>query len=223
MGYSFQFNVIWRNWDLFAEGIWLTIRMCLVSTGIGLLLGIVLAGLQQTKKKFFTIPIQAYIEIIRNTPFLIQLFFIFFGLPTLNIYVNANLAATIALVVNTGAYATEIIRAGIESITAGQIDAGKALGLSPVQIFRHVILMPALKIVYPSITSQFILIMLGSSVVSVIAAKELSYAAGYLQSRTFRSFEIYLATTLMYLALSYLFRGIFNLIAAMIFPKTTTR
>ena len=223
MSYSFQFNVIWRNWELFMNGVWLTIRICLITTSIGLVIGTVFAGLQQTKKAIFTTPIRAYIEIIRNTPFLIQLFFIFFGLPSVGIMLNANQAAMLALSINTGAYATEIIRAGIESIKKGQIDAGQALGLSKLQIFRHVILPPALMNVYPSLTSQFILIMLGSSMISVISAEELTFVAGYLQSRTFRSFEIYFAVTILYLGLSYFFRFIFNIVSRFAFPKIPGR
>ncbi len=219
MSYNLQFGVIWRNLDLLLRGVWLTIRICLISTSIGLVIGTVFAGLQQTNKIVFTSIIRAYIEVIRNTPFLIQLFFIFFGLPSVGIRLNANQAAMIALSVNTGAYATEIIRAGIESIKKGQIDAGEALGLTKIQILRHIILPPALMNVYPSLTSQFILIMLGSSMISVISAEELTFVAGYLQSRTFRSFEIYLAITILYLGMSYLFRIIFRLVSNFAFPK----
>jgi len=219
MDYQFQFSVVWRNWDMFLNGMWLTIKICLIATSLGLIIGLVFAGLQRTKLPFLTTPIRAYIEIIRNTPFLVQLFFIYFGLPSLGIMIEASQAALIALTINTGAYATEIIRAGVESIPKGQIDAGNAIGLSNLQIFIYVILPQALRTVYPSITSQFILIMLGSSVISVISAEELTFKANYLQSRTFRSFEIYFATALLYLILSYLFRGIFQLISNVAFSR----
>lgn len=111
---------------------------------------------------------------IRNTPFLVQIFFIFFGLPAAGISMSPNTAALVALVVNVGAYGTEIIRTGIESIPRGQIEAGRALGLSPVQIFRHVVMIPALRNIYPSLTSQFIYLMLTSSVVSIISANDLA-------------------------------------------------
>ena len=98
-----------------------------------------MAGLQLMKNRFITRIIQVYIEIIRNTPFLVQLFFVYFGLPTLGIRIPAWQAALIALTINIGAYATEIVRAGIESISKGQIEAGRSLGLSGFQIFyiRH--------------------------------------------------------------------------------------
>ncbi len=212
MDYNFHFEVIWLNRDLLAYGAWLTVRISFVSTALGLLVGIVLAGLQTTRWKLFTVPIAVYIEIIRNTPFLVQLFFIYFGLPSIGLNLTSEQAALAAMVINLGAYATEIVRAGIESIHKEQVEAGLSLGFSKIQVFRHILLMPALKKVYPSLTSQFILIMLGSSILSVISAEELTFQANYLQSRTFRSFEIYFAVTLIYLALSYFFRVIFRFI-----------
>ena len=137
---------------------------------------------------------------------------IFFGLPSLGIRLSSNTAAVIALVINVSAYGIEIIRAGIESIAIGQIEAGRALGLRPLQIFRLIILKPAVQAVYPSLTSQFILLMLNSSVCSAIAASELTAAAGDIQSRTFRSFEVYFVITCMYFAMSVLFWGIFGAI-----------
>jgi polar amino acid transport system permease protein len=212
MDYNFHFDVIWLNWDIITYGTWLTVRISCISITLGLLVGIVLAGLQTTRWKLFTVPIAAYIEIIRNTPFLVQLFFIYFGLPSIGFKLTSEQAALSAMVINLGAYATEIVRAGIESIRKEQIEAGLALGFSNIQVFRYIILMPALKNVYPSLTSQFVLIMLGSSIISVISAEELTFQANYLQSRTFRSFEIYFAVTLIYLALSYVFRAMFGFI-----------
>jgi polar amino acid transport system permease protein len=221
MDYNFYFKVIWLNWDKLAYGTWLTVRISFISMVLGLLVGIVLAGLQTTRWKFFTVPIAAYIEVIRNTPFLVQLFFIYFGLPSIGFELTSEQAALSAMVINLGAYATEIVRAGIESIHKKQIEAGLALGFSQIQVFRHIILMPALKKVYPSLTSQFVLIMLGSSVISVISVEELTYQANYLQSRTFRSFEIYFTVTLIYLALSYFFRTLFRFIYSLAFKRTS--
>ena len=219
MDYNFHFDVIWLNRDILTYGIWLTVRISFISITLGFLVGIVLAGLQTTRRKLLTVPIVAYIEIIRNTPFLVQLFFIYFGLPSIGFKLTSEQAAVSAMVINLGAYATEIVRAGIESIRKEQIEAGLALGFSKIQVFRHVILMPALKNVYPSLTSQFILIMLGSSIISVISAEELTFQANYLQSRTFRSFEIYFVVTLIYLALSYFFRAVFGFIYSQAFNR----
>lgn len=219
MDYIFQFNVIWQNWRLFLDGVILTIQITATGTALGLLVGTIMAGLQTMKIRALSAVIQVYIEIIRNTPFLVQLFFVYFGLPTIGIKIPAWSAALIALTINIGAYATEIMRAGVESISKGQIEAGRSLGLSGFQIFYYVILKPALMTVYPALTSQFILFMLNSAVISVISAQELAYQAYYLQSRTFRSFEIYLVVTLLYLMLAYLFRATFGLIGKLIFGK----
>jgi polar amino acid transport system permease protein len=219
MDYEFQFNVIWQNWRLFLLGVWLTIQITSVATVLGLVIGMIMAGLQLVKNRAISTVIQAYIEVIRNTPFLVQLFFVYFGLPTLGIRLAADQAALIALTINIGAYATEIVRAGVESISKGQIEAGRSLGLSGFQIFVYVILKPALMTVYPALTSQFILIMLNSAVISVISAQELAYQAKFIQSRTFRSFEIYFFVTFLYLLLAYLFRFVFGLVSKVVFGK----
>jgi polar amino acid transport system permease protein len=144
-------------------------------------------------------------------------------LPSLGLRLDPNQAALLALVVNFGAYGTEIIRAGIESIDHGQIEAGRALGLRPLQIFRHVIMKPALRTVYPSLTSQFIYLMLTSSVVSVISANDLAAAGNDLQSQTFASFEVYLVVTAIYLAMSIGFSMLFALIGQAAFKYPLSR
>lgn len=153
-------------------------------------------------------------------PFLVQIFLIFFGLPRAGIRLDANEAALLAMVINAGAYCTEIVRAGIETIHKGQIEAGLALGLKPLQIFKNIVLFPALKAIYPALTSQFILLMLTSSVVSAISAEELTAVANNLQSQTFRSFEIYIVVTGMYFAMSLMFAGTFALIYRAVFART---
>jgi polar amino acid transport system permease protein len=114
---------------------------------------------------------------------------------------SPNTAALLAMVINLGAYSTEIVRAGVEAIPSGQIEAGRALGLRRFQIVRFIILFQALRAVYPALTSQFILVLLGSSVVSAIAAEELTAIANNINSQTFRSFEIYIIVTIMYVAI----------------------
>ena len=143
-----------------------------------------------------------YVEIIRNTPFVVQLFFIVFGLPNLGLKMTAGEAALLAMVVNLGAYSTEIVRAGIQVTPKGQWEAGRVLGLSRTQTFVRVVLPPALQRIYPALVSQCIIVMLGSSVVSQVSYEELTFAANLIQSRTFLSFEVYLVTTGIYLALS---------------------
>ena len=151
--------------------------------------------------------VDAYVEVIRNTPFLVQLFIIYFGLPSLGLRVGAMTAALIGMTLNLAAYSTEIIRAGIESIHKSQIEAGKSLGLTQYQVYRHVIILPAIAKVYPALCSQFVLMMLASSVCSAISTPELAAAAAFSQSQSYRSFEIYIAVTLIYLALALCLQG----------------
>ncbi|KAB2664232.1 amino acid ABC transporter permease [Brucella tritici] len=221
--YNFNFAPVFASMDKLLVGAWQTIELSCAAMVFGLIVSIVCAVGKTSGPKPVRFIIDAYIEIIRNTPFLVQIFFIFFGLPSAGLRLSPNSAALLALVVNFGAYGTEIIRAGIESIHKGQVEAGTALGLSKLQVFRYVIMKPALRTVYPSLTSQFIYLMLTSSVVSVISANELAAAGNDLQSATFASFEVYIVITLMYLVMSIGFSAIFALIEKLAFKYPLSR
>ena len=212
MKYTFQFDAVFAAWPLLLKGTWSTIELSILAMLAGLVVAILCAWGKTSGPRPLRWLINAYIELIRNTPFLVQLFFFFFALPAIGLRWSAHTAALTAMVVNLGAYATEIIRAGIESIPRGQIEAGLALDLKRHQIFRFVILKPALRAVYPALTSQFILLMLSSSVVSAISADDLTSVAANLQSQTFRSFEIYIVVAVIYLVLALLFSALFRTI-----------
>jgi polar amino acid transport system permease protein len=149
----------------------------------------------------------------------VQLFFVFFGLPALGFKLSAIEAGLLALVLNLGAYSTEIIRAGIQATPPGQLEAARTLGLSKLQTFVRVVLPPALERIYPALSSQCIIVMLGSAVVSQISVEELTFAANFIQSRNFRSFEVYLVTALMYLLLAVGMRQLFRLAGYYAFPR----
>lgn len=219
MDYRFHWSVVTDNLDLFAEGAWLTVQLALTATALGLLIGVFGALFRTSGVKPLVWLSATYVEVVRNTPFLVQLYFIYFGLPSAGVRLSANEAALLALTFNLGAYATEIVRAGVEAIHKGQIEAGLSLGLSRLQVFRYVVVFPALEKVYPALTSQFILLMLNSSVVSQISADELTFKANFLQSRTFRSFEIYFFVTIVYLALSMGFRMLFATVHYFVFSR----
>ncbi|WP_454856239.1 amino acid ABC transporter permease [Rhizobium binxianense] len=221
--YAFNFAPVLASIDKLLIGALLTIQLSCAAMALGLIVSIICAWGKTSGPAPLRWIIDAYIEIIRNTPFLVQIFFIFFGLPSLGLRLSPNSAALLALVVNFGAYGTEIIRAGIESIQKGQVEAGTALGLSKLQIFRYIILKPALRTVYPSITSQFIYLMLTSSVVSAISADDLAAAGNDLQSATFASFEVYIVITLMYLIMSVGFSAIFAAIEKVAFKYPLSR
>ncbi|MEF9962945.1 MAG: amino acid ABC transporter permease [Comamonas sp.] len=215
MNYTFQFDQVLAAWPQLLQGTWVTIQLSFIAMVIGLAVAIVCAWGKTSGPAPLRFVINAYIELIRNTPFLVQLFFFFFALPAVGLRWSPQTAALVAMVVNLGAYATEIIRAGIESIPKGQIEAGLALDLKRWEIFRFVILKPALKTIYPALTSQFILLMLSSAVVSVISADDLTSVAANIQSETFRSFEVYIVVAVIYLLLSLAFNLLFKLIYRM--------
>lgn len=215
MNYDFQFDAVFAAWPLLLQGTWTTIQLSLTATVLGLLVAIFGAWAKHSGPAPLRWAVNAYIELIRNTPFLVQLFFFFFALPALGLRWSAHAAALVAMVVNLGAYATEIIRAGIESIPHGQVEAGLALNLKRHQVFRYIILKPALKAIYPALTSQFILLMLSSAVVSAISADDLTSVAANLQSQTFRSFEIYIVVAGIYFALALLFSLLFRTVYRM--------
>jgi polar amino acid transport system permease protein len=217
--YVFQFGIVWRDIDTLLLGAWLTARLSAVSMVLGLAVGV--AGALARASRFRTLRAitRGYVEAIRNTPFLVQVLFVYLGLPSLGIRLTPGQAALLAMVVNLGAYATEIVRAGIKAVPAGQIEAGKALGLSPWHILRFVIFLPALRAVFPALGSQFILVMLASSVVSVISAEELTAVADTLVARNFRSFEVYLVVAAFYLAMSLGFQAAFAAIHRALFSR----
>jgi len=206
MHYTFQFGIVLDNLPLLLHGALLTIRLSALAMLFGVGLGIFGAAISTSGPRWARGIVRAYVELIRNTPFLVQLFIIYFSLPAIGLRLRADQAALLGMSVNLGAYATEIVRAGIEAIPFGQIEAARALGLHRGHIFRFIVLRPALRIVYPALVSQFILLMLGSSVVSSISAVDLTAIANTLQSTTFRAFEFYFAATLIYLIMALGFR-----------------
>lgn len=219
MEYVFQFGDVWQNFDELLHGALLTLRLSGLAMVFGLMVALACALGRDFGPRWLGHVVNGYVEAIRNTPLLVQVFLVFFGLPAAGIRLDANTAALLAMVINVGAYATEIVRAGIEAVPRGQIEAGRALGLRPVQIFRKIIIFQALRVVFPALSSQFILIMLASSIMSTVAAEELTAAANNIQSRTFRSFEVYAVVTGMYFVLSLGFSGLFAAIEHLVFKR----
>lgn len=206
MAYQFDFAAVLQQADLLLQGATFTLGLTAVGTVLGVGLGIVGAILRAWRIRPFDRLFGVYVELIRNTPFIVQLFFIFFGLPSLGVRLSEWEAAVLAMVINLGAYSTEIIRAGIQAIPHGQLEAAAALAMSRFESFRHVVLRPALGKVWPALSSQIIIVMLGSAVCSQISTEELSFAANFIQSRNFRAFETYLLTTALYLLMAILIR-----------------
>ena len=210
MSIAFDFAAIAVEWPLLAKGVAWTSGLTAVSAAFGLLLGIACAWVRTQGPAWLKPAVGVYVELIRNTPFIVQLFFIFFGLPMAGVRVSAEWASVIAMVVNLGAYSAEIVRAGIQATPRGQVEAALSLALSRTQTFVHVVLPPALQRVWPALVSQIIIVMLGSAVCGQISTEELSYAANLIQSRNFRAFEAFIVATVLYLLLSMATRAILN-------------
>ena len=208
---TLNFSSVFVAFDQLVAGAGLTILLTVQAIVLGMLIAVTCAWAKTSGPTWLRPAIGFYVEAIRNTPFLLQLYFFFFGLPSLGIRLPPTQAALLTMVINLGAYATEIVRAGIESIPHGQTEAGRALGLGPLQIFRLIILPPTLRAIYQPLAGQFTMMLLGSSVTSAISANELTSAANLLQSINFRTFETYLIVTFMYLAMAFAFRGVLGL------------
>ncbi|TWA63413.1 amino acid ABC transporter membrane protein 1 (PAAT family) [Azospirillum brasilense] len=223
MTYRFDYSWIAEYWPVILKGLLTTVELTLIGTLFGVALGIACAWTRSLGPRWLRPLVVAYVELIRNTPFLIQLFFIFFGLPSLGVQMTEFQAAVLAMVVNLGAYSGEIIRAGIEATPRGQFEAGASLAMTRFETFRHVVLIPALQRIWPALSSQIVIVMLGSAVVSQIAAEDITFAANFIQSRTFRAFESYFLTTGLYLLLALALRQALRGVGKMLFPRRAAR
>lgn len=217
MNYAFDFGAVASRWEDIASGVLLTLKLSSQTLLLGLVVGILGAWARTAGPMLVQRIVQFYVEIIRNTPFLVQLLLLYLGLPYLGVRLTPEAAALLAMVVNFGAYASEIVRAGIEAVPRGQIDAGRALGMTGPQIFVLIVLIPAVSAIFPALCSQFILIMLGSSVVSAISAEELTAVANNLQAITFRPFEIFIVVGAIYVALTLGFEAFFHIVERHLF------
>jgi len=214
LNYKFDFGPVIDGLPDLLWGCLGTLGLALAGMVLALVIGIGGVVLRDSPYRGLRWLVISFVELIRNTPFLVQIYFIFFALPLAGIRLDPTPTAIIALGVNGGAYAIEIIRGGVQSIGKGQIEAGLALGLHKGQVFRLVVLKPALRAIFPSLTSQFILLTLTTSIASAISAYELTSVAQNIENNSFRSFEVYGVVTLLYLAMSWLMMRMFAQITA---------
>lgn len=189
------------------------------SIAIGLAIGLTVALVRVNGPRWADLLGSIYVEAFRNTPLLVQLFLLFFGLPYAGLRLSADQAAVIAVSVNLGAYSTEIFRAGLMAIPKTQIEAGLALGLSRFQVMRYVVIVPALRIIYPALTGQLTLTLLGTSLVSAISATDLTLAGSMIESQTFRSLETFLLVAALYIAMTFAFRLLYWVIGLWLFRR----
>jgi polar amino acid transport system permease protein len=212
MIYDFNFDIIKVKFPSFVKAAGVTFEVSLIAISLGFIIGLVLASIKSHKIKVLSGFVTAYVEGIRNTPFLVQLFVIYYVLPLIGIRINPLPSGIIALSINCGAYATEIIRAGMESISKEHIDAGLSLGMNRFQILKHIILYQALQKMFSGLSTLFILIMLGSSILTAISVPELTSVAFDITTYYYRHFEIFMFIAGVYLFFSMVLSIIFKII-----------
>ena len=201
-----DFAAVLVDWPLLLRGAAFTLGLTAVAAVLGVALGAACARARTHGAAPLRMLAGAYVELIRNTPFIVQLFFIFFGLPSLGLRLSSESASVIAMTLNLGAYAAEIVRAGIDSTPRGQLEAARSLAMTERQVFLRVVLPPALGRVWPAMVSQIVIVMLGSAVCGQIATQELSYYTNLIMGRNFRSFEANFVAAGIYLTLAVLVR-----------------
>jgi polar amino acid transport system permease protein len=217
----FQFTAVFAERDILLAGISLTIILSSAAIILGFSLAMVLVAGRNLGGQFARFLIDTYVELLRNTPFLVQLFIIFFGLPALGIRLSGTEAALLAMTLNLSAYSVEILRAGVDATHKSQVEAGLSLAMTRLQVFRHVIFIPALAKVWPALSSQFVLMLLASSIVSFVSVEELSGTAAIIEQRTFRSFETYIVVTLIYLVLALALKAVLHVLGKALFPQVS--
>jgi polar amino acid transport system permease protein len=219
MGIELDFPAVLDRWPSFLGGAVLTLELAFLATVFGAVLGTLAAVGRGSHRALISGLCKTYVEAIRNTPLLVQIFLVYFGLASIGLKFSAFTVAVAALTINVGAYTAEIMRAGFEAIPRGQIEAAEGLALSRFQVYWHIILLPAVERVYPALTSQFVLLMLASSVCSQISAEELTAVANYIQSDTYRAFETYIIVAVLYILLSLAMRAGFWGLGLLLLPR----
>jgi polar amino acid transport system permease protein len=199
---TLYFNDLLPYTSVLLKGLWISLYVTLLTMFVGGALGIILYRGKTGNVKVLRYLSSGYIELFRNTPLLVQLYLVYFGLPQYGINFNATWSGLIALSLNNAAYTAEIYRAGFESVPQGLREAGSALGMQPRQIFRHVLFLPAIRNVFPALTNQLILLFLASSILSIIALPELMDVVMAISSETFRTVEVLAVGGLLYFGVS---------------------
>ncbi|MEM6546594.1 MAG: amino acid ABC transporter permease [Pseudomonadota bacterium] len=219
---EFRFFEIYRNAEylwLLAEGAAFSAGLTIAAAALGFAFALMLAGARYAGTPVLAQISTGYVEFTRNTPLIVQLFLVTFGLPQLFGYQWPFWAhALLALTLNFSAYFAEILRAGFVSVGSGQVEAARALGLAPTRIFFKIVFPQATAKMYPALGSQFIFLFLTTGVISEIGVTDLTHAGVFIDSRTFRSFEVFVTLTVIYIALSLSFKLTLALAQRRLFP-----
>lgn len=200
---SFDWSLIWDNIPILLHGAVITIQITVMAVGCGFFIGMIAALANLSRFKIVRLLVKCYVELFRGTPLLVQIFMIYFALPmVIGQSINPYVAAVTACSINSGAYVSEIFRAGIQSIDKGQMEAGRSLGLTWAQTMRYIVMPQAFKAIIPPLGNEFIAMMKDTSLVSVIGFEELTRRGQLIIARTYGSFEIWTAVAIIYLIMT---------------------
>ena len=204
MRYNFNWPVIWRNSDRLYYGILLGLAIAVVALAVGCVIGILLAICRQSRNPLLRLPATVFVEVVRNTPLLLLVFFVYFGLPELGVIAFDNIETfTATLALYAGAYLSEVFRGGLAAIPAAYIEAGRAIGLTRFQRLRYVILPVLFRIVLPSLSSALISLFKDTALAAAIGVPELTFGARWINVNTFQVLETWMVTAVLYLAVCY--------------------
>jgi polar amino acid transport system permease protein len=203
--YHLNFYFVWKYFPRLEWGLLLSLELAIAGIAIGIAIGLPLALLMNARGRLLRGVITAYVEFIRNTPLLLLVYLVFYGVPSIGGFAyDATTSFVLTIGFYAGAYLVEVFRAGLAAIPKGLLDAGRAIGLTPLQQVIYVTLPTMFRIVLPSLSNAFISLFKDTSLASVIAVPELQFGANWIYTNTFRIVEVYAVVTPMYLATGYL-------------------
>lgn len=198
-----NFSFLSKYYMFFIDGSKITIVISILTVIFGVIFGTLLALMKISGSKILKVIASSYIEIIRGTPLLVQLYIIYYGLPVIGIELPDFMAGVITLSINSGAYVAEIIRAGIEAVDRGQMEAARSLGMTKAMAMRHIIIPQAFKNILPALGNEFIVVIKESSIVSIIGIHELMYNADTVRGNTYQPFEPLISAAVIYFVLTF--------------------
>jgi polar amino acid transport system permease protein len=206
-------DIIVSALPILLKGLQVTLYIFLIAILLGFLIGLVIALLRLAPLKILNWIAKGYVDTIRGTPFIVQLFFIYFGVNSLQVIsLNSTTAGIITVAINAGAYFAEIIRAGIQSIDKGQTEAARSIGFTSAQTMRYIVLPQAFRRMLPTITNQSIISLKDTSLLSVIGIADLTQQGQIQASATFEAFKIWLAVGIIYFIIIYLLTLLANFV-----------
>ena len=197
-----EYQIFFDYAPMLLTGFWLTIKIVVCAIALGIPLGLVLAFGRRPDSVIISFLSTSFIELFRNTPFIIQVFLFYYVLPFYGLRFSAELIGILALAAFGSAYFAEIIRAGIDAVPKGQLESAKAIGMSDWQAMKNIVLPQTLSIVVPPLTNQAIILIKESAILSTITVHELTMTGLMVQGETFRPFEVFIMVALLYWALN---------------------